>query len=70
MFHQNDYDLSRQKYHEYNEQFEGMYAPLQDKAPGVIQRLLAALSKPAAKRAPAPAIGSRAARRHAGGVAK
>ncbi len=43
MFHQQDYDLSRQKYHEYNAQFDGLYVPLHGEQPGLIRRLWAAL---------------------------
>jgi hypothetical protein len=43
MFHQQDYDLSRQRYAEYTRQFEGLYAPLPEEKASFVQRLLAAL---------------------------
>ena len=43
MFHQQDYDLSRQKYHEYNAQFDRLYVPLHGEQPGLVRRLWAAL---------------------------
>ena len=43
MFYQQDYDLSRQKYHEYNAQFDSLYVPNHGEQPGLVRRLWAAL---------------------------
>jgi hypothetical protein len=49
MFHQQDYDLSRQRYAEYNAQFDGLYVPLLEAKASVVRRLLAVLSRTGAR---------------------
>ncbi len=43
MFHQHDYDLSRQRYAEYTRHFDGLYVPIREGQPDLLRRLLAAL---------------------------
>jgi hypothetical protein len=68
MFHQQDYDLSRQKYQEYTASFEGQYVPMQDNKPSFVRQLLAALG--GASRERTPHCGVKGKSHHAGaGVA-
>jgi hypothetical protein len=56
MLTQNDLDVLRQKYREWNAQFDRPYMPLPHEKPGLGRRILAALRGSRAKRA-APTTG-------------
>jgi hypothetical protein len=70
MFHQQDYDLSRQRYAEYTRRFEGLYAPLPEEKASFVRRLLAALYSIGHTREPRPAASGEAHQARPGAVAK
>jgi hypothetical protein len=70
MFNENDYDLSRLRYREWNEQFKNQYVPVKDGQPNIVQRLHAALSRWLARRTTRQVLTSRQQRVNHTAVAK
>jgi hypothetical protein len=70
VFHQQDYDLSRQRYAEYNAQFDGLYVPLPDETRGLVRRLLAALRSIGRAREPRRSAAVEAHEARSGAVAE